>query len=64
MMTLKIRSSLGTFRYKELGIGLVAYSPLGKGYLTGKIDEATTFAPGDIRNTLPCYTDCPHSGYV
>ena len=41
----------------ELGIGLVAYSPLGKGFLTGKIDETTTFAEGDIRNTLPRYTE-------
>lgn len=42
---------------EELGIGLVAYSPLGKGYLTGKIDENTQFAPGDIRNILPRYTE-------
>lgn len=42
---------------EELGIGLVAYSPLGKGFLTGKIDENTTFAAGDIRNTLPRYTE-------
>ena len=42
---------------EELGIGLVAYSPLGKGFLTGKIDESTTFAAGDIRNTLPRYTE-------
>lgn len=42
---------------EELGIGLVAYSPLGKGYLTGKIDETTQFAQGDIRNTLPRYTE-------
>ena len=41
----------------ELGIGLVAYSPLGKGYLTGKIDENTQFAEGDIRNVLPRYTE-------
>lgn len=41
---------------EELGIGLVAYSPLGKGYLTGKIDETTQFAAGDIRNGLPRYT--------
>ena len=38
---------------EELGIGLVAYSPLGKGFLTGKMDESTTFADGDIRNLLP-----------
>lgn len=42
---------------EELGIGLVAYSPLGKGYLTGKIDETTQFAAGDIRNGLPRYTE-------
>ncbi|WP_228235585.1 aldo/keto reductase [Allomuricauda sp. M10] len=42
---------------EELGIGLVAYSPLGKGYLTGKIDEKTQFAEGDIRNVLPRYTE-------
>lgn len=42
---------------EELGIGLVAYSPLGKGFLTGKIDENTTFAEGDIRNVLPRYTE-------
>jgi aryl-alcohol dehydrogenase-like predicted oxidoreductase len=38
---------------EELGIGLVPYSPLGKGFLTGKIDAATTFASTDIRNTIP-----------
>jgi aryl-alcohol dehydrogenase-like predicted oxidoreductase len=42
---------------EELGIGLVAYSPLGKGFLTGKIDANTTFVEGDIRNTLPRYTE-------
>ncbi len=42
---------------EELGIGLVAYSPLGKGFLAGKIDETTTFAEGDIRNILPRYTE-------
>ena len=42
---------------EELGIGLVAYSPLGKGFLTGKIDETTQFATGDIRNGLPRYTE-------
>lgn len=42
---------------EELGIGLVAYSPLGKGFLTGKIDETTQFAQGDIRNMLPRYTE-------
>jgi len=38
---------------EALGIGLVAYSPLGKGFLTGKIDENTTFDHSDFRNTLP-----------
>lgn len=42
---------------EELGIGLVAYSPLGKGFLTGKIDPTSQFAEGDIRNTLPRYTE-------
>jgi len=42
---------------EELGIGLVAFSPLGKGFLAGKIDEATKFADGDIRNILPRYTE-------
>jgi aryl-alcohol dehydrogenase-like predicted oxidoreductase len=41
---------------EELGIGLVAYSPLGKGFLTGKIDEKTTFDNTDFRNTLPRFT--------
>ena len=38
---------------EELGIGLVPFSPLGKGFLTGKIDETTTFDSGDFRNTVP-----------
>jgi aryl-alcohol dehydrogenase-like predicted oxidoreductase len=38
---------------EELGIGLVPYSPLGKGFLTGKIDETTNFNSADIRNRLP-----------
>ena len=38
---------------EELGIGFVPFSPLGKGFLTGKIDETTTFAPNDFRNTVP-----------
>ncbi len=42
---------------EELGIGLVAYSPLGKGFLTGKMDENTQFATGDIRNILPRFTE-------
>jgi aryl-alcohol dehydrogenase-like predicted oxidoreductase len=40
----------------ELGIGLVPFGPLGKGYLTGKIDDSTQFAPGDFRNILPRFT--------
>ena len=38
---------------QELGIGLVPFSPLGKGFLTGAIDDNTTFASGDFRNTVP-----------
>jgi len=38
---------------EELGIGLVPYSPLGKGFLTGKIDDATTFASSDLRGRIP-----------
>ena len=41
---------------EELGIGLVPYSPLGKGFLTGKIDESTTFDNTDFRTTLPRFT--------
>jgi len=41
---------------EELGIGLVPYSPLGKGFLTGKIDEKTEFDSTDVRNTLPRFT--------
>ena len=41
----------------ELGIGFVPFSPLGKGFLTGAIDETTTFAPGDFRNTVPRFAD-------
>jgi aryl-alcohol dehydrogenase-like predicted oxidoreductase len=41
---------------EELGIGLVPYSPLGKGFLTGKIDESTTFDSSDFRSTLPRFT--------
>jgi aryl-alcohol dehydrogenase-like predicted oxidoreductase len=37
----------------ELGIGFVPYSPLGKGFLTGKIDENTAFVSSDFRNTIP-----------
>jgi aryl-alcohol dehydrogenase-like predicted oxidoreductase len=38
----------------ELGIGLVPFSPLGRGFLTGAIDANTKFAEGDFRNTVPC----------
>jgi aryl-alcohol dehydrogenase-like predicted oxidoreductase len=41
---------------EELGIGLVAYSPLGKGFLTGKINESTTFDSTDFRNTVPRFS--------
>jgi aryl-alcohol dehydrogenase-like predicted oxidoreductase len=41
---------------QELGIGFVPYSPLGKGFLTGKIDESTTFDSTDFRNTVPRFT--------
>jgi aryl-alcohol dehydrogenase-like predicted oxidoreductase len=42
---------------EELGIGFVAYSPLGKGFLTGAIDTNTKFAEGDIRHIMPRYTE-------
>src|SRR5512138_177704 len=41
---------------EELGIGFVPFSPLGKGFLTGKIDEKTTFAEADFRNVVPRFT--------
>jgi aryl-alcohol dehydrogenase-like predicted oxidoreductase len=41
---------------EELGIGLVPFSPLGRGFLTGKISENTTFESGDFRNNLPRFT--------
>src|SRR5215204_423271 len=41
---------------EELGIGFVPFSPLGKGFLTGKIDESTKFDPTDFRNTVPRFT--------
>ena len=41
----------------ELGIGLVPFSPLGKGFLTGKIDEKTTLNPTDFRNVVPRFTE-------
>ncbi|MEU7907557.1 aldo/keto reductase [Actinoplanes sp. NPDC049118] len=40
----------------ELGIGLVPFSPLGKGFLTGTVSAATEFTPGDIRTTIPRFT--------
>jgi aryl-alcohol dehydrogenase-like predicted oxidoreductase len=48
---MEVLSTLG-----ELGIGLVPYSPLGRGFLTGKIDETTTFASTDFRANLPRFT--------
>jgi len=42
---------------EELGIGFVPFSPLGKGFLTGTIDEKTTFEPTDFRNTVPRFTE-------
>ena len=41
---------------EELGIGFVPYSPLGRGFLTGKIDESTTFESTDFRNILPRFS--------
>lgn len=41
---------------EELGIGFVPFSPLGKGFLTGKIDENTQFGEGDFRSTVPRFT--------
>jgi len=42
---------------EELGIGFVPFSPLGKGFLTGAIDESTEFESDDFRNTVPRFTD-------
>ena len=42
---------------EELGIGFVAFSPLGKGFLTGTIGRSTEFSSGDFRNTVPRFTD-------
>jgi aryl-alcohol dehydrogenase-like predicted oxidoreductase len=42
---------------EELGIGFVPFSPLGKGFLTGRIDENTTFDPNDFRNVVPRFTE-------
>jgi aryl-alcohol dehydrogenase-like predicted oxidoreductase len=41
---------------EELGIGFVPFSPLGRGFLTGKMDENTTLDPADFRNSLPRFT--------
>jgi aryl-alcohol dehydrogenase-like predicted oxidoreductase len=41
---------------QELGIGFVPFSPLGKGYLTGTIDESTSFVSNDFRNTIPRFS--------
>ena len=42
---------------EELGIGFVPFSPLGKGFLTGKIDQNTTFDKSDFRNTVPRFSE-------
>jgi aryl-alcohol dehydrogenase-like predicted oxidoreductase len=42
---------------EELGIGLVPFSPLGKGFLTGKIDDTTRFDPTDFRNIVPRFSE-------
>ena len=47
----EVLSALG-----ELGIGFVPFSPLGRGFLTGKVNEHTTFDSSDLRNTLPRFT--------
>jgi aryl-alcohol dehydrogenase-like predicted oxidoreductase len=49
------RETLATL--EELGIGLVPFSPLGKGFLTGTIDETTMFDPSDFRNVVPRFTE-------
>jgi Predicted oxidoreductases (related to aryl-alcohol dehydrogenases) len=41
----------------ELGIGLVPFSPLGRGFLTGRIDATTAFGPGDVRASMPRFTE-------
>ncbi len=41
---------------EELGIGFVAFGPLGRGYLTGTIDASTSFTAGDFRNSMPRFT--------
>jgi aryl-alcohol dehydrogenase-like predicted oxidoreductase len=42
---------------EELGIGFVPFSPLGKGFLTGKVDPTTSFTEGDIRARIPRFTE-------
>src|SRR3984957_10711662 len=42
---------------EELGIGFVPFSPLGKGFLTGKLDATTAFVPSDFRNTVPRFSE-------
>jgi aryl-alcohol dehydrogenase-like predicted oxidoreductase len=42
---------------EELGIGFVPFGPLGRGFLTGRIDDKTTFDPTDIRNAVPRFTE-------
>jgi aryl-alcohol dehydrogenase-like predicted oxidoreductase len=49
------RETLSTLQ--ELGIGFVPFSPLGKGFLTGTIDDKTTFDPTDFRNVVPRFTE-------
>src|SRR5207253_5539673 len=41
---------------EELGIGFVTFSPLGRGFLTGRMNENTTFDSSDLRSTLPRFT--------
>lgn len=41
----------------ELGIGFVPFSPLGKGFLTGTVDQATSFSDGDVRSTIPRFSE-------
>jgi aryl-alcohol dehydrogenase-like predicted oxidoreductase len=41
----------------ELGIGFVPFSPLGKGFLTGTVDTSTSFTEGDVRTTIPRFTE-------
>ena len=53
---LQWRRALASVASEELGIGLVPYSPLCRGYLTGKIDEGQTFDPSDIRSHNPRFT--------